>query len=61
VQGEVIEDTYALYLPSGMPAGTYSVEVGMYDSVKGERLEVTDASGQPHDDGILLGSVIVVP
>ncbi|MCL5026059.1 MAG: hypothetical protein M1531_06145, partial [Chloroflexi bacterium] len=37
---EVVSDTHELALPRALPAGTYQLEVGMYDAATGERLPV---------------------
>jgi hypothetical protein len=48
--GEVIDDAVALPLPPDLPAGTYPVQVGMYDRSSGARLPlVVDAARLPHD------------
>jgi hypothetical protein len=46
VVGEVLEDTYALVLPGGLPSGDYPVEVGVYDPRSGDRLNL--ANGENH-------------
>ena len=52
--GEQIEDAYALTLPEDAPPGTYFVEIGIYDSKTGSRLDVSFS-----DKGIVLGQVRV--
>ena len=36
-QGEVIVDRHELVLPAEIPAGSYPIEVGLYDPQAGER------------------------
>ena len=46
-QGEVIVDRHELVLPAEIPAGTYPIEVGLYDpQAAGTRLNVLDAAGE---------------
>lgn len=58
--GEVIVDSYDLYLPDDTPPGAYVLEIGMYDLATGQRLSVFDTQWQRvADDGILLADIIV--
>jgi len=43
--GEVVEDRWRLRLPWSLPAGTYQVQVGLYQLQGGERLAAYDAIG----------------
>ena len=54
--GEVIADEYRIPMPSGLPSGTFQIEVGMYDPTTGERLPVHDARGNrlPGDRALLM-------
>ncbi len=52
--GEVIEDVYELPLAADTPAGTYSLEIGMYDAASGKRLPMVDADGTPLEGDRLL-------
>jgi hypothetical protein len=52
--GDRIEDRYALTLPTDAPPGIYFVEIGIYDSQTGSRLDVEFS-----DKGIVLGQVRV--
>ena len=54
--GEEIIDRYGLMLPDDLPLGAYSVAVGLYDPVSGQRLPV---SAGPQDFAIELGPVTV--
>lgn len=42
--GEVIADTYALYVPPGTPPGEHLVRIGWYDAVTGVRIPLPDGS-----------------
>jgi len=54
--GEEIIDRYGLWLPPDLPVGSYTIAVGLYDPVSGQRLPV---SAGPRDYAIELGPVIV--
>jgi hypothetical protein len=54
--GEKIIDRYALLLPDDLPAGSYTVAVGLYDPVSGQRLPI---SAGPRDYAIELGPILV--
>ena len=54
--GQTVPDRHILNLPAGLPAGTYLIEVGLYDALTGVRLAV-DAS---NEDRILLEEVQVL-
>ena len=54
--GEVIVDRYGLLLPEDLPDGSYTIAVGLYNPVTGQRLPV---SAGPGDYAIELGPVIV--
>jgi 4-amino-4-deoxy-L-arabinose transferase-like glycosyltransferase len=57
--GEVVRDDYQIPTRSDAPAGHYRLEVGMYDPLTGDRLEVVDDDGMPQEgDRILLGVLI---
>jgi Dolichyl-phosphate-mannose-protein mannosyltransferase len=43
---EVIDDAYTVGLPSALAAGTYPVEVGVYDPRSGDRLTLPDGSNR---------------
>jgi 4-amino-4-deoxy-L-arabinose transferase-like glycosyltransferase len=59
-QGEVIVDRHELVLPVEIPAGTYPIEVGLYDpQAGGTRLNVLDAAEQPQGDKIIIGEIKV--
>jgi hypothetical protein len=59
--GEMLDDPYTLVLPSDLPAGRYTLGVGMYDATTAVRLPVTVATErQLSDDRILLGTFEVV-
>jgi mannosyltransferase len=52
--GERIEDNYGIVVPPNLPAGTYTLEIGMYD---GEKRAIFNDQG----DHLVLGQVQVVP
>ena len=54
--GEIITDRYGLLLPATIPAGRYTLAVGLYDPVTGQRLAV---SAGPASFAIELGPVQV--
>ncbi len=54
--GEEIIDRYGLLLPDDLPSGSYTIAVGLYDPVSGQRLPV---SAGPRDYAIELGPVVV--
>ncbi len=54
LEDEVIEDRYVIPVQADTPAGTYQIEVGMYDPLFMERLPVLDQREQPHEDRVLL-------
>jgi hypothetical protein len=51
-RGEQIEDNYGIAIPENLPAGTYTLEIGMYD---GDRRSIFDGKA----DHLLLGNVSV--
>jgi hypothetical protein len=40
--GQVIPDGYALPIQPNAPAGTYQIEIGLYDTATGTRLKMDD-------------------
>lgn len=46
VDGEIVDDEYAITLPAGLAAGDYPVEVGVYDPRSGDRLLVNDGDNR---------------
>jgi 4-amino-4-deoxy-L-arabinose transferase-like glycosyltransferase len=58
--GEVIVDRHEVVLPSEIPAGTYPIEVGLYDpQAGGRRLSVLDPTGNPLGDRVIIGEIRV--
>jgi hypothetical protein len=51
--GEVIPDNYTLALTSTLPAGTYQLKMGMYDSGTHDRLPASDAAGAALVDSVI--------
>ncbi len=56
--GEEIIDRYGLLLPADLPVGSYTIAVGLYDPISGQRLPV---SAGPRDYAIEVGPVMVSP
>ncbi len=54
--GEVILDRYAIPLAADAPAGTYQIEIGLYDPTTGVRLPLQSGS-----DFVILDTIIVEP
>jgi hypothetical protein len=54
--GEELADRYGLWLPETFPTGSYTVAVGLYDPVTGQRLPV---SAGPASYAIELGPIEV--
>ena len=52
--GEVITDEYPLALPADLAAGTYTLQVGMYNTLTQERLPMLDNQLAPAGDNIAL-------
>ncbi len=46
VVGEVIDDEYAMTLPSGLATGEYPVEIGVYDPRSGDRLKLANGDNR---------------
>ena len=58
--GEVVRDEYHIPVNDQAPAGSYQIEVGMYDPTTGERLPLLDRRGNVVDTKILLPSNIQI-
>jgi hypothetical protein len=59
---EILDDPYSLFLPPGLPSGSYTLAVGMYDPVSGARLPVdADPAYTLSENRVLLGTINVVP
>jgi hypothetical protein len=54
LKGEVVTDEYRVPMAKGAPPWQYTILVGMYDPVTGERLRVAGAGGR---DFLVLGAV----
>jgi hypothetical protein len=59
-RGDIIEDPYEIVISPETPSGDYRLEVGMYLLETGERLPVTDETGLPPGNRILLSSTVQV-
>lgn len=58
-EGEIIEDVHLIEIPADIPAGRYSLKVGMYLLSTMERLQIS--SGTVQADHLVLGSVEALP
>jgi hypothetical protein len=56
---EVLAATIDLEIPADLPAGSYRLQMGLYEPATGQRLAVTDPAGLPTGDSLDLGSVTV--
>ena len=52
--GDCFVQAHCLTLPPDAPAGPYTIELGLYDPLTGERWAVLDSTGQPIADRVLL-------
>ena len=59
IPGELVEDAFPLTLQVGTPPGVYDLEVGLYDSQTGERLQVRTPDGRWTEGFIYLARVRV--
>lgn len=57
--GEIVIDKYEIEVDPTTVPGEYTLEVGMYEWISGERLPVLNADGQVEDNRVLLGMVWV--
>jgi hypothetical protein len=58
VSGEIIADTVDLTIPANLPAGTYSLEIGLYDAADPAFRRVPITGGNTR---ILLPNMLIVP
>ncbi len=60
-KGEIVVDTYEIFVEKDTPAGQYQLEIGMYHLQTGRRLPAFAEGGEPPpDDRILLSAVEVL-
>jgi hypothetical protein len=59
--GEVVLDPVDLALPEGIPAGRYTLRLGMYLPADGTRLLIVDGTGAPVADFVEIGGVEIEP
>jgi hypothetical protein len=57
--GEVIVDPYEMTLPANTPAGTYVLEIGLYETIGGQRLLTLGDDSSPAADHIVLEEINV--
>jgi hypothetical protein len=61
VKGEVIRDRHTLNLDYDLPAGIYTLSIGLYDYITGDRLPAVSPSGERlAEDRIMLQDVHIV-
>ncbi|MBP6473332.1 MAG: hypothetical protein KA773_23020, partial [Chloroflexi bacterium] len=58
--GDLIRDEHAITLPSDLPAGTYTIAVGVYDPTSGERVTAVSA-GTPLPNSVWTRQLFVLP
>lgn len=56
--GTVVADRHGIFLPPGLPPGTYELRAGLYRLTDGTRLPVI-VGGAPAGDFVVLGEVEV--
>ena len=54
---EVLRDEYTIPTSRDWPSGEYNIEVGMYDSATGERIQVAEPSDQASLNSIMLDKI----
>lgn len=60
--GAIIDDVHTIDVPAIAPPGVYTIFVGMYDPLNGQRLAATTPEGLPlPEDRIAIGTVTVRP
>ncbi len=57
--GELVATHHMLKLPANAAPGRYVIEVGMYNSLDENRLDVLDADGRPVDSRVIAGTIKV--
>jgi hypothetical protein len=59
--GDALDDEYVVPLPADLPAGTYTLIVGLYDNKSGARLPVTLPDGGSADHFVVAQALMVAP
>jgi hypothetical protein len=59
ISEEIVEDSYEIEVQRDAPAGSYDLEIGVYDPTTSERLRVADAAGAEIGDRAILQRVEV--
>ena len=57
--GELIADLHTLLLAPDLPAGKYSVTLGLYDPETGLRVPTVDENGKALGDLVMIAELIV--
>lgn len=61
VGGEKIIQRVEVLVPAGTPPGNYRLQVGLFDPVTGERLDLLDEEGRYGGDSIFIEDVLILP
>ncbi len=56
---QTIADPYPVKFDEHAPAGSYKIEIGLYDAATGTRLQVFDAQGKDVGDSVVVGAVSI--
>lgn len=59
--GEIVPTHHLLRVPQRTPPGKYRIEIGLYNLLDGNRLEVTDERGNISEGRWILGAVKIAP
>lgn len=57
--GELVLDRHAIFLPDDLPPGSYALQVGLYETRTGLRMDVLDDLGNPAGNAVTLPAVTV--
>ncbi len=59
--GEDVIDRHALFLPQTRPSGEYTIQLGLYETRTGLRLDILDKAGQPMGTSLALPPITISP
>jgi len=59
--GDQVMDRHAIFLPADMPPGDYTLQVGLYETRTGLRMDVLDEAGNSVGNGLTLPPVTIRP
>ena len=57
--GETIADLHTLPLTPQLPAGEYSLAIGIYNPITGQRVPIVDENGQSSEDHVVISGFVV--